>query len=119
MPKLATTPTSNASFKFIDPDFICAQDRTKLVAIYEKVCPADILLADDQRRPIIAAEMLEVGLAETVDQGMRFIQWWNPRDLADIRNIVLSIRRSFAKLKLKCDYAAEYLPGKATKLVVN
>lgn len=46
-----------------EPDTISPADQTKLIAVYKRLCPDDQVTADDPRRPVIAAEVLDVGRA--------------------------------------------------------
>lgn len=49
-----------------DPESISAADQTKLIAVYERLCPDDIVALDAPRRPVIAAEMMDTGSASTL-----------------------------------------------------
>lgn len=86
-----------------DPDRINPADRAKLIAIYNRVCPNDLLEHDDPRLPVIAAEMLDVGLAPTPTAALRVIAWWDSYP-ENLKPIVDGVRRSFKRLKLDGSY---------------
>lgn len=54
----------------IDPATIREKDKVKLIALYGRVCPNDVLTSDDPRRDCIAAEMLDIGLANSSDSAL-------------------------------------------------
>ena len=87
-----------------DPAKICSADKGKLVKIYARVCPKDVLSEDDPRRDTIAAEMLDVGLAATADEALKVIAWWDPLPEQNLKPIVAGVRRSFRNLKLAGQY---------------
>lgn len=86
-----------------DPDCISPADRPKLVAVYQRVCPNDQLADTDPRRSVIAAEMLDVGMAPTPDAALQVIAWWDSRP-ENLKPIVEDVRRSFRRLKLEGSY---------------
>lgn len=88
-----------------DPGSITVADKAKLLAIYCRLCPADVLADDDPRRDSIAAEVLEMGLAATSEDAMQVIAWWDPV-AENLRPIVSGVRRSFRNLKLDGLYGA-------------
>ena len=88
-----------------DPTTICPADKAKLVALYGRVCPSDILSSDDPRRDCIAAEVLDMGLAPTVEAALQVISWWDPVT-ENLKPIVVGVRRSFGRLKLEGRYGS-------------
>lgn len=89
----------------IDPATIREADKVKLIALYGRVCPSDVLANDDPRRDCIAAEMLDIGLAASPDSALQVIAWWDPL-VENLKPIVASVRRSFRHLKLEGNYGA-------------
>ncbi|OEZ52998.1 hypothetical protein JAB5_27560 [Janthinobacterium sp. HH103] len=89
----------------IDPATIREKDKVKLIALYGRVCPNDVLTSDDPRRDCIAAEMLDIGLANSSDSALQVIAWWDPL-IENLKPIVASVRRSFRNLKLEGHYRA-------------
>lgn len=88
-----------------DPADIGEADRVKLIALYARLCPEDVVAIDDPRRDVIAAEMLDIGLAPSPEAALQVIAWWDP--IADnLRPIVAGVRRSFSRLKLEGRYGA-------------
>lgn len=57
----------------IDPATTHEKDKVKLIALYARVCPSDVLANDDPRRDCIAAEMLDIGLADSPDSALQVI----------------------------------------------
>jgi len=49
----------------------------RLQAIYETLCPDDVLHAEDPRRPAILEEMRLVVEAPTDSQAAEVVAWWN------------------------------------------
>lgn len=49
----------------------------RLQAIYETLCPDDVLHAEDPRRTAILEEMRLVLEAPTVSQAVEVVAWWN------------------------------------------
>ena len=92
--------------KLTDPDTITPSDQAKLIAIYERVCPADTVPPDDPRRAVIAAEMLDVGLARTPEDALLVIASWDSHP-ENIKPIVEGVRRSFRRLKLEGTYSTK------------
>ena len=88
-----------------DPATICDGDKAKLVALYSRVCPDDVLAGNDPRRDCIAAEMLDIGLAPSPKAAMEVIAWWDPIQ-ENLKPIVTGVRRSFRSLKLEGSYEA-------------
>ena len=89
----------------IDPAIIREADKVKLIALYGRVCPSDVLANNDPRRDCIAAEMLDIGLAYSPDSALQVIAWWDPV-VENLKPIVASVRRSFRSLKLEGQYGA-------------
>lgn len=87
----------------LDPGIITESDKRKLIAIYSRVCPKDVPEKDDPRRDLIAAEMLEVGLASTPEEALQVIAWWEPV-AENLKPIVAGVRSSFRRLKLEGKY---------------
>lgn len=88
-----------------DPADIGEADKVKLIALYSSVCPEDVLVKDDPRRDVIAAEMLDIGLAPSPEAALQVIAWWDP--IADnLKPIVTAVRRSFSRMKLEGRYGA-------------
>jgi hypothetical protein len=88
-----------------DPDCINQADLEKLVAIYQRVCPNDQLADNDPWRPVIAAEMLDVGMAPTPEAALQVIAWWDSHP-ENLKPIVDDVRRSFKRMKLEGSYGA-------------
>lgn len=88
-----------------DPADICESDKAKLVAIYGRVCPGDVLKNDDPRRDCIAGEVLDMGLAPTLAAALQVIAWWDPV-AENLKPIVIGVRRSFRRLKLEGQYGS-------------
>lgn len=85
-----------------DPDTISPADREKLIAVYKRLCPDDQVTEDDPRRPVIAAEVLDVGRAPTVNDALAVIEWWRqPEEWA--REFVTSVRRAVVRMKLQVE----------------
>jgi len=67
-----------------DPADIGEVDKVKLIALYSRVCPEDVLANDDPRRDVIAAEMLDIGLALSPEAAMQVIgavdRWMTARN---------------------------------------
>lgn len=83
-----------------DPDTIRPADQAKLLAVYQRLCPDDVVTADDPRRPVIAAEILDVGRAPTVKEALDVIDYWRqPAEWAF--EFVSSVRRSVRQMKLE------------------
>jgi hypothetical protein len=83
-----------------DPDNISPADQTKLIAVYTRLCPDDQVTDDDPRRPVIAAEVLDVGRAPTVKDALELIEYWRqPTEWAT--EFVASVRRSIGRMKLQ------------------
>jgi hypothetical protein len=57
----------------VEPATICQADKDKLIELYGRVCPADVLASDDPRRDVIAAEMLDIDLAPSAEAAMQVI----------------------------------------------
>ncbi|WP_039784145.1 hypothetical protein [Herbaspirillum huttiense] len=83
-----------------DPEKIAAADQSKLIVLYERLCPDDIVALDDPRRPSIAAEVLDVGRAENIAEALSVIEWWRQPE-AWARTFVTSVRRSYARMKFE------------------
>ena len=85
-----------------DPDTIDSADQAKLIALYTRLCPDDQVTPDDPRMPVIAAEVLDVGRAATLDEALEVIDYWRlPQDWA--REFATSVRRSIKRMKLTVD----------------
>lgn len=87
----------------VDPATICQADKDKLIELYGRVCPADVLASDDPRRDCIAAEMLDIGLAPSPESALEVIAWWDPV-VENLEPIVAGVRRSFGRMKLQGRY---------------
>ena len=85
--------------KLTNPDAINQADRTKLLSVYMRLCPDDQVTDDDPRRPVIAAEVLDVGRAPTFKEALDVIEYWQqPADWAKV--FVGSVRHAVARMKL-------------------
>lgn len=94
----------NVTDKPTDPATICLGDKAKLLALYTRLCPEDILASDDPRRDSIVAEILDIGLAPNADAALQVIAWWDP--VADnLKPMVAGVRRSFGRMKLEGRYS--------------
>lgn len=82
-----------------DPDALDPVDRAKLIALYERLCPDDLVAPDDPRRPVIAAEVLDVGRAPTLDEALDVIEYWRLPP-AWARELAISVRRSVGRMSL-------------------
>jgi len=83
-----------------DPDTITSADQVKLIAVYTRLCPDDQVTEDDPRRPLIAAEVLDVGRAPTIADALEVIQYWRqPADWAV--EFASSVRRAVCRMKLQ------------------
>ncbi len=85
-----------------DPDTIDSADQAKLIALYKRLCPDDQVTPDDPRMPVIAAEVLDVGRASTLEEALDVIGYWSlPQDWG--REFATSVRRSIRRMKLTGD----------------
>lgn len=83
-----------------DPNTISPADQAKLIAVYQRLCPDDQVADDDPRRPVIAAEVLDVGRAPTIKEALHVIEWWRqPEEWA--REFAVSVRRSVSRMSLQ------------------
>ena len=81
-----------------DPTTICEADQNRLIKVYERLCPNDFVTQDDPRRSLIAAEVLDVGLAPSLNDALKVIEWWRqPEEWA--REFAISARRSVRQMK--------------------
>jgi hypothetical protein len=85
-----------------DPDTIAPADQAKLIAVYKRLCPDDQVTNDDPRRPVIAAEVLDVGRAPSVKDALEVIQYWRLPP-AWALEFVSSVRRSVGRMKLQAN----------------
>lgn len=86
-----------------DPAIICEADKAKLIALYERVCPEEVIAVDDPRRDCIAAEMLDIGLAPNAKAGLEVIAWWDPIH-ENLKPTVAKVRKRFRSVKLLGSY---------------
>ena len=86
--------------KPIDPETISPADQAKLIAVYKRLCPDNQVTEDDPRRPVIAAEVLDVGRAPSITATLAVIEYWRqPATWAN--EFVSSVRRSVGRMKLQ------------------
>lgn len=85
-----------------DPDTISPADQVKLLAVYMRLRPGDQVTDDDPRRPIIAAEVLDVGRAPSITAALEVIEYWR-QPAAWAIEIVSSVRRSVSRMKLQAN----------------
>jgi hypothetical protein len=83
-----------------DPDSIAAPDQAKLIAVYERLCPDDVIAVDDPRRGMIAAEVYDVGTAATLKEALQVIQWWG-QDSVQTKEFVIATRRAVSRMKFQ------------------
>jgi hypothetical protein len=89
--------------KSTDPDTIAPTDQAKLIAVYKCLCPDDQMTDDDPRRPVIAAEVLDVGRAPNITAALEVIEYWR-QPAAWAIEFVSSVRRSVGRMKLQANY---------------
>jgi len=83
-----------------DPDTISPADQAKLIAVYVRLCPDDQVTDDDPRRPVIAAEVLDVGRAASITDALEVIEYWRQPPEWAIQ-FVSAVRRSVGRMKLQ------------------
>lgn len=86
--------------KATDPDTINPADRTKLIALYMRLCSDDLVTLDDPRRPVIAAEVLDIALAPSMKEALDVIEYWR-QPAAWATEFASSVRRSVSRMKLQ------------------
>ena len=75
-----------------------SKDICKLIGVYVRLCPDDLVSDDDPRRVVIAREVLEVGRAASVDEAITVIRWWGQSDEWN-RYFVRIVRGSVRRMK--------------------
>jgi len=85
-----------------DPTTIPDDDQEKLIRLYERLCPDELVSADDPRRPAIAAEMFDIGLAPSPAAALEVISWWGLPEVW-AKEFIRQARRAFPRMKLSRD----------------
>jgi len=83
-----------------DPETITPADQARLIAVYLRLCSDDQVTDDDPRRPLIAAEVLDVGRAPSIAASLEVIEHWQ-QPTAWALEFVSSVRRSVGRMKLQ------------------
>lgn len=83
-----------------DPDSISKADKVKLMKVYKRLCPDDLVTPDDPRYNTIAAEVLDIGRAPTFREALEIVGYWKLSE-AWSHEFAESVRRSFARMKLE------------------
>lgn len=79
---------------------LTALDVSKLIALYERLCPEDPIEDDDPRRDSIAHEVYDVAMAPSQQEALDILSFWDvPDDWAS--QFAAKARTSVRRMKLE------------------